>query len=786
PGDLNTWPAAACVPRGDATANLFNPLLQTDPTAGDAVPGVPDCRKSASQGDVWFVSWEGNPNLRAGRKHPLGIVVETRGMGWNFPSGNEDILYYVFTFYNVTSTNRADYAAIRPALADILYQKALDFHSANAALGSTLPAGGYTINPLFAAFGTDMDVSVATANYASVNLPFALGYTYDRSFAGAAGWTFDQSIFGSPFFAGSGFAGVKYLSSPTGAGEIQLYSNTINGRPFAGAVNDPRDVVQLYRYLSGTLSTNFGDDPCNTGVPSQTHICFINNTSPQDMRFFQSSTPLSLGPGQGGSIVVAYIFAAPVVTGGCAGSCDVKPGDPLRLVNASTLATGGANLIDSLTGFLGYTDGTATRPADGIVQQDEFSVVPGSLLGKAKVAQAVFDGQFLLPFAPASPEFFLIPGDNQVTVLWKPSSSETSGDPYFQLASQAIYNGAANILYDPNYREFDVEGYRIYRGRVDAPNELTLLAQYDYAGTVISDYTGIVNADPDCAPEFGINGSCPSLVENKKDGTTLSAHVDYDLAGDIIQVNAGTGRVHLASDKALNVSPDTAVTGRGKLGGCGPKSVCPPLSNNLVPFVYVDRTPRNNFRYFYSVTAFDLNSIESGPTSLESPRSTKSVTPVAPATNAELVGSLEAHLYGRGVKMDSVFPNLPTLDATTGEFSGPMPPANGTVLGFAGQFASKVVSTPGELSLTLDSIGPGSAYDATPTTYYLTAVSPDTTIHYSIPVVQDVFDATVEDIQFFNAISANQSLASRYGGDASFKLKAQITTDLAGNYYTNS
>ncbi|HXI20923.1 MAG TPA: hypothetical protein VNH46_07560, partial [Gemmatimonadales bacterium] len=232
--------------------------------------------------------------------------------------------------------------------------------------------------------------------------------------------------------------------------------------------------------------------------------------------------------------------------------------------------------------------------------------------------------------------------------------------------------------------------------------------------------------------------------------------------------------------------PDTAVTGRGKLGGCGPKSVCPPLSNTLVPFVYVDRTPRNNFRYFYTVTAFDVNSIESGPTSLESPRSTKSVTPVAPASNAQLVGNLDTHLYGRGVKMDSVFPSLPTLDATTGEFSGPMPPANGTVLGFAGQFASKVVSAPGDLSLTLDSIGAGSAYDGTPTTYYMTAVSPDTTIHYSIPVVQDVFESTTEDIQFFNAISADQSLASRYGGDASFKLKAQITIDLAGNYYTNS
>mgnify|MGYP003694297137 CR=1 FL=1 len=33
--------------------------------------GQPNCRKFASQQDVWFLSWEGNPALNAGRKHPL-------------------------------------------------------------------------------------------------------------------------------------------------------------------------------------------------------------------------------------------------------------------------------------------------------------------------------------------------------------------------------------------------------------------------------------------------------------------------------------------------------------------------------------------------------------------------------------------------------------------------------------------------------------------------------------------------------------------------------------------
>ena len=44
--------------------------------------------------------------------------------------------------------------------------------------------------------------------------------------------------------------GVKYLRSPTGAGEIQLFSNTINA---ATGFRDPANVFQLFRYLSGNL-----------------------------------------------------------------------------------------------------------------------------------------------------------------------------------------------------------------------------------------------------------------------------------------------------------------------------------------------------------------------------------------------------------------------------------------------------------------------------------------------------------------------------------------------------
>src|SRR5690606_4170270 len=128
---------------------------------------------------------------------------------------------------------------------------------------------GYTIENMFAAFGADMDVADAGDNYSSVVLPFALGHTYPAEFNQPAGWTFDPGIFAPPFFPAAGFVGVKYLRSPTGAGEIQLFSNTING----GAFGDASNTKQLYRYLSGNISEAAGDAPCSYD-PVDDRICY--------------------------------------------------------------------------------------------------------------------------------------------------------------------------------------------------------------------------------------------------------------------------------------------------------------------------------------------------------------------------------------------------------------------------------------------------------------------------------------------------------------------------------
>ena len=537
--------------------------------------------------------------------------------------------------------------------------------------------------------------------------------------------------------------------------------------------------------MSGNISNAAGDASC-TYSPSTDHICFVNSSGPDDMRFFQSSSALTLSPGGYGSIVVAYVFAAPVgPQPNCAGSSNcVPPGNPTFLSNPTRMANGtGASLVDTISGFRDWTDVNG----NGIVEQSEFTVVNGSLLQKSIFAQTLFDGKFLLPAAPASPEFFLIPGDNSVTVMWQPSSTETgAGDPFFQVASTPLRNGLPNPFYDPSYIQNDVEGYRVYRGRVDSPNELTLLTQFDYSGTSINDYTGTINTDIDCAPEFALTTSCPGLVANAKDGTDLVATVtpnQIPLTGNVVQVRPGVGRVLLSNGTALIVTGDTAVTGGALNGPCGPKSRCPSLDDTGVPFVYVDNTPRNNFRYFYSVTAFDVNSFQSGNSSLESARSTKSVTPVKSASNTSSSAQIVAStLEGRGVVLDTSVAN-PTLDATTGRFSGRFPAANNWGAGL-GALVSQVLNGAGSYVAHMDSIVLGDPYvSGAKHTYWFTAAASGSNTVFSVAVGQQQEFGQDSAFTAFPALPVDNSLAKQFGGNSSFKLPGRVDVKSTGVEY---
>jgi hypothetical protein len=346
-------------------------------------------------------------------------------------------------------------------------------------------------------------------------------------------------------------------------------------------------------------------------------------------------------------------------------------------------------------GYRGFKPGTDT------LVQDSVRSVPNSLLDKAIVAQRIFDSKFLLPFGPQAPEFFLVPGDNQVTILWQPSPSETTGDAFFAIANDPT-RGAQ---YDPGYRQFDVEGYRIYRGRTDTPNTLELVAQFDYDTTAIYDFRGLINADENCAPELGLTTSCAAPFTIPPEGQRFPDSAAVDINGEMIQVRPGQ-RVLLANGTARNnVGPtavDTLVTG----GGTG----FPALANTGVPFAFTDDgsgllgAPRNNVRYFYTVTAFDVNSFASGPSSLESQRIARAVVPVRSAPNVSTPTLVSAIVGGDGVELNPVPATPFAIDPATGRFNGPPPPTAATAL--EGVFAPLVpVLLPSlDLTATIDSV----------------------------------------------------------------------------------
>ena len=226
-------------------------------------------------------------------------------------------------------------------------------------------------------------------------------------------------------------------------------------------------------------------------------------------------------------------------------------------------------------------------------------------------------------------------------MLWSPANSETAGDPFFAVASTPLTpegGGDPNPLYDPNYRQLDVEGYRVYRGRVDSPNSLALVAQFDYAGTVINDFTGQVNPTPGCAPEIGIRHQRrPAPVG------IVACPVDFDslvpgVAPTVSNASAAgrpdhpgqARRAHGAGHRRGHQSQGGyAITGAGNAAAGAAACASTPACRSRS---WTDGV-RSNLRYFYSVVAFDMNSFQSGPSSIESPRSTKPIIPVGRGRN---------------------------------------------------------------------------------------------------------------------------------------------------------
>ena len=634
PEDLANWPAEAFI----TDTSIFHPLLIG--------------QKAISDQDTWVKYWDGDPNMLALREHPMGIIVEQRSLAFNAPAGAEHTVFFIYKFTNATND---------PEFIRLNEQK----------FGIDLPDGGWRIDSIYAAFAMDPDVTTnATENFSTAILPFNMGVAYQGSFSAPDfNYQAEGQLYSPPFFRGPGFVGVKYLRSPIDPATgrevgLTLFSNTIN----SGDFDDPRGPAQLWRYLSGKLNPALGDQPCNIPVdPGQVRkLCYLLQ-SQDDTRFYQASGPFSLEPGQSATIVVAYTFGPPVRVPGYTPGTEVVPGVPTE--------TPGANgqpirLIEQLAGWV-ETPPEAIGP-DGRIIQERVRLVRGSVLANAMVAQAIFDAKFLVPRPPDPVPFTLIPGDGQVTITWQPTPSEQTGDPFYVAASDPT-----SPLYDPNFRQYDVEGYRIYRqtGLRGAPE---LIAAFDKAGTVFYDYTG--QLDPNFVPGEGKTYEQFRLERGEPYPAV------YPLSGNLIQYPAGA-RVRSATGDVIITLADT-VSG---------------LNDTGVPFVFVDRGVRNGLTYRYAVTAFDVNSLQSSPT-LESARIFRQVIPRASGLADKSKPKVKVVLQGETRTLDPNAP-LPTIDSK-GRFSGPMPPTNGIDAGALQAFLPQALKVGTHALIRLDSVVP--------------------------------------------------------------------------------
>ena len=416
-----------------------------------------------------------------------------------------------------------------------------------------------------------------------------------------------------------------------------------------------------------------GDQACNVGRPASLIAASASSTRPSaDARFYQSSTALTLAPGEFGSIVVAYIFAAPVAIPGFAPrrppTC--TPGNPVPPHRTSPTCRTGANRIDSLTGFRGFSDVERQRAG----RPERVPHRPG--LAAQQGADGAGDLRQRVPPPVRAGRSELLPHPGRQPGhgrLAAKSTSEIRGDPYFEVANDPGDAGSTEPAVRPELPSVRRRGLpHLPWPRGQRLGQLTLVAQFDYAGTTIERLHGPGEPDPELRLGAGRR-------RRLRGGVRLRPVPPAWHAGDRRAQHSAGGRHHPGAARAVRVPCSPTATAdraqRPTRRSPAPRQwrPYPPLADTGVPFAYVDRESKNNFRYFYSVTAFDVNSFQSGPSSLESALTTKAVTPSADGEQRQL--RLAPGDHGR-TRMATRCPRPAsfTVDAATGKFSG-RPPA---------------------------------------------------------------------------------------------------------------
>lgn len=144
------------------------------------------------------------------------------------------------------------------------------------------------------------------------------------------------------------------------------------------------------------------------------------------------------------------------------------------------LAAVGDTLVDTVWSWNSAKDSLKIASIDTVVG-DTVRVVVAVLMAPdfvqlpkiADIAQSIYNTGFVLPRPPDHPHVTVVPDDKKAFISWD-NVAELSKDPYYQFTSDPV-----NPLYDPNYKEMDFEGYKLYRSTTGLPGTFDLLASWD-------------------------------------------------------------------------------------------------------------------------------------------------------------------------------------------------------------------------------------------------------------------------------------------------------------------
>ena len=112
--------------------------------------------------------------------------------------------------------------------------------------------------------------------------------------------------------------------------------------------------------------------------------------------------------------------------------------------------------------------------------------------------QFIFDMNWLLPGPPKPPSLTCVPGDAQITLIWD-NKPEYTEDPYYLVVSDST-----SALYDPYYRQYDFEGYRVWRSQTGQSGSWERLAVCDLYNTIAFELISADESDTIVAENTGI------------------------------------------------------------------------------------------------------------------------------------------------------------------------------------------------------------------------------------------------------------------------------------------